>query len=278
MRWTQRILAVVVVLALAALGSGAAFAAAPVAFTASKGTYTVTTAGTDIYGSSDSFVYAYAPASGDGTWSVKLDAFHNPVVWTKVGLMVRASLSAGSPMIFLMNGNKNGDWAVDRTKFGGPVNTISGGMGVAPPVWLKIQKKGTTFYVFDSGNGTAWNLIGTPVTLNVGKSYYVGLAASEHDPKAVGSATFSDLVGFTPTAGQGIGVSGVQPVVASGATPAPARSFAPASNVSASAPAQLPKTGGSMVLEVSWGTALLAGGLVLIMRRKRPPARSHESR
>lgn len=219
MRWLLGALVGTLALALVTVSAVPAFASTTVAFASSDGTYTVTTAGTDIYGNADSFVYAYAPASGDGTWSFRLDGVQNAVDYTKVGLMVRASLSADSPMILMMNMNQNGNWLVDRTTAGGSVNTVAGGLGVAPPVWFKIEKTGTTFSVLDSADGVTWSAVGSPVTLDVGNSYYVGIAATEHDPTVVGSATVSNVVGFTPIDGQGIGVSGVESVPAT--TPSP---------------------------------------------------------
>lgn len=295
MKWVRRLFAGMVALGVAAAFGAAAAAAAP-AVQVSNGTYTVTSAGSDVYGSSDSFVYVYAPASGDGTWTVEINSEQNPVAWTKAGLMVRSNLTAGSPMLFFMNGYQNGNWLVDRTTQGGQVNTVTGGLNVATPVWVRLEKRGGQFFVFDSGNGTLWNLEGAPVSLNVGTNYYVGLAVTEHSPTAVGSVTFSNLSGFTPTAGQGIGVSGITTVNlgASASATSTTNSTASAtttsntSNTSTSttstsstsntttsttSPSVLPKTGFPVGVARLVGLLLLAGsGLLLLRPRSRRPA------
>jgi hypothetical protein len=68
----------------------------PGSFTSGTGGMVVTGAGTDIWGTADSFHYIYQQLNGDGEFRARLQSFDATQPWAKVGLMLRASLDPAS--------------------------------------------------------------------------------------------------------------------------------------------------------------------------------------
>ncbi|MCB2153900.1 hypothetical protein KQI84_03370 [bacterium] len=64
------------------------------------GQYEITAYGHEIYGRQDAFHYAYQQLSGDGVITARLVGFADVTAWSKAGLMVRETLTAGSRNVF----------------------------------------------------------------------------------------------------------------------------------------------------------------------------------
>jgi regulation of enolase protein 1 (concanavalin A-like superfamily) len=60
------------------------------------------------------------------------------------------------------------------------------------PVWLRLERRGSTFTASRSTTGTSWTQIGT-ATISMGASVYVGLALTSHDPSQLATATFTNV-------------------------------------------------------------------------------------
>src|SRR5262249_4631925 len=63
---------------------------------ANNGTFTVKGSGADIWGSADTFRYAYFALPGDGSIVARVATVQNVNVWTKAGVMIRDSLDPGA--------------------------------------------------------------------------------------------------------------------------------------------------------------------------------------
>src|SRR5688572_12179107 len=61
-----------------------------------SGSLTVAGAGADIWGYADNFRFAYTTLTGDGSVVSRVSGLDNINVWTKGGVMMRETLSAGS--------------------------------------------------------------------------------------------------------------------------------------------------------------------------------------
>ena len=61
-----------------------------------NGIYTIQGSGADIWGTADSFEYAYAPVKGDGSIIARVAALANSIAWAKAGIMHRNDETAGS--------------------------------------------------------------------------------------------------------------------------------------------------------------------------------------
>ena len=74
-----------------------------------NGVYTIQGSGADIWGSADSFQYAYAPVKGDGSIIARiLSQTPADPVNTKSGPMIRETDAAGSTNVFLPTSSGNG--------------------------------------------------------------------------------------------------------------------------------------------------------------------------
>ena len=67
----------------------------------SSGVWTISGAGSDIWGSADSFHFVHQPMTGDGIWTARLTTLTNTHSWTKAGVMMRADLAPDSPHAFV---------------------------------------------------------------------------------------------------------------------------------------------------------------------------------
>jgi hypothetical protein len=155
----------------------------------SSGTFTVSGAGADIWGTADALQFAYQPLTGDGSIVAKVTAVQYVADWTKAGVMMRETLGAGSPQAtMLVSANKGLAFQRRRTLNGSSVST-SGGSGAAP-YWVKLTRAGNTFTAFASLNGTSWTAVGSD-TISMAPTIYVGLAVSSHVPGTLATASFS---------------------------------------------------------------------------------------
>ena len=67
-----------------------------------SGTYSVTGAGADIWGTADALRYAYTTLNGDGQVTARVATEQNVNVWTKAGVMIRDSVAPGSRQALML--------------------------------------------------------------------------------------------------------------------------------------------------------------------------------
>src|SRR5438045_9284617 len=58
--------------------------------------FTITAAGSDVWGASDQFHFVYQPVSGDVDLRARVDSLSYSSSWAKAGVMIRASLAPGA--------------------------------------------------------------------------------------------------------------------------------------------------------------------------------------
>jgi hypothetical protein len=174
--------------------------------TFSNGTYTLTASGSDIWDPSDRFHYTYESLTGNGEIIARVVNPENaPDYWTKAGVMIRTSLSAGSANEFMMYTPNTGhqepvlQWRdIDGTgnPSGDTGNHSGGNFGLVVPVWLRLVRSGNNFTGFwagdNNGNPGTWQLIGTHTTV-MPTNVYVGLALTAHNNGATATATFDHV-------------------------------------------------------------------------------------
>ena len=119
-----------------------------------SGVWTISGAGTDIWGNADAFQFVHQPMTGDGIWTARLTTLSNTDPWTKAGVMIRADLTAGSPHAFVFaTPGANGIAFQRRVQRGGETVHTSGG-AVGLPVWLRLVRVGSVITAQRS-NGAA---------------------------------------------------------------------------------------------------------------------------
>ena len=149
--------------------------------TYTSGTFSVNGSGADVWGTADAFHYAYTTLNGDGTIIARVASIPQGVNnWVKAGVIIRASLAAGSAHAFMLASAAKGMAFQRRPQTGGDSLSTAGTLSTAPR-WVKLQRDGNLFSAYESANGTTWTLVGTE-TIPMGTTVLVGLAVTSHRP------------------------------------------------------------------------------------------------
>jgi hypothetical protein len=168
------------------------------------GTYTLKGSGGDIWGAADQFQYVYKPLTGDGEIVARAVNIQNTDFWAKGGVMIREGLDSNSKNAFMFETSSPDheepvfQW---RTDTNGPSADSGNHMNhvQAAPVWLRLVRSGNNFtgyWAHDNGDGThgSWNEIGTPVSIGMNSTVYVGLALTAHNNDGrINTSTFDNV-------------------------------------------------------------------------------------
>lgn len=152
--------------------------------------FTVSGAGTDIWGKSDQFNYLYQPWTGDGAIIALVSSQTNSHDFAKAGIMIRETLNANSKHVDLLLTPSNGFTFQYRTETGGASQSVK--IASTSPAWVKLERKGNVIKGYVSNNGLNWGDLGN-LTLNMNASLYVGLAATSHNVSSLSTATFDNV-------------------------------------------------------------------------------------
>ena len=158
---------------------------------AGSGTFVVNGSGADVWGTADGFHFAYRRLSGDGTIVARVASLVGADVWTKAGVMIRATTDAGSAHAFMLVSSAKG-LAFQRRKATGGVSThTAGGAGTAPR-WLKLSRAGNDITASTSFDGTSWTEVGRD-TFSMPADVLIGLGTNAHNVLALATATFDNV-------------------------------------------------------------------------------------
>jgi hypothetical protein len=161
--------------------------------------FTMSSSGTDVWGTSDQFRFAYKSLNGDGSIVARVDSIVNTNVWAKGGVMIRQSIEAGSTHAFMPitpggSGAGNGASFQRRLTAGGvSTNNDNTGAVVAAPYWVKVERKGNSFTGSISPDGKTWTALGTPQTITMTNPVLIGLAVCSHDAALTTVAEISNV-------------------------------------------------------------------------------------
>jgi hypothetical protein len=111
--------------------------------------------------------------------------------WTKAGVMMRESLTAGSKHVSMFVSSGKGIAFQRRTATGGSSVHTSAGTATAP-YWVKITRSGSTFTAYTSTNGSTWTTVGTQ-SVTMASTIYVGLALTSHRDGALATTSISNV-------------------------------------------------------------------------------------
>jgi regulation of enolase protein 1 (concanavalin A-like superfamily) len=159
--------------------------------TYAQGLYTVTGAGTDIWGTSDQFRFVYQAVTGDVDIAVHVGSVQNVNSWTKAGVMVRESLDGDSRHAMALISAGQGysfQWRLDT---GGLADYRAGGAG-SVPTWIRLVRTGYRFEAFRSTDGSSWTSMGVE-TVPMADTVYAGLAVTSHKASRAATAVFDRL-------------------------------------------------------------------------------------
>ena len=164
------------------------------------GTFSVTGAGADVWGTADALHYASRTLTGDGTIVARVKTIQNVNAWTKAGVMIRNSASPSSAQAFMLvaSSSAKGVPFQRRTADGGSSASTAGSQSTAPR-WVKLVRAGNLITGYESADGVTWTVVGSD-TFVMGPTVLVGLGVSSHVTGVNATATF-DNVTVTTTSG-----------------------------------------------------------------------------
>jgi regulation of enolase protein 1 (concanavalin A-like superfamily) len=168
----------------------------------SSGTFTIKGAGRDIWDSADQFQFVYQLLTGDGSVQARVQSVAAIHAWSKAGVMMRESLSAGSKHASMFASGSNG-MAFQRRASTGGTSLHTYGTAANAPYWVRLVRQGDVFEAYDSPDGRTWKLIGRQ-TISMLQTIYVGLAVTSHDTATATTAAISNV---TVTEGSSSGQS-----------------------------------------------------------------------
>jgi glucose/arabinose dehydrogenase len=159
-----------------------------------NGVFSVTGAGTDIWGASDQFNYVSQPLAGDGNATIiaRVTAQSNTSSNAKAGVIIKQSTAAGSDYMLIAVA-PNGTVKV-QYDFNGSV-TASASYPF-PNVWMKLVSLNGKITAYLSPDGVTWTSVASK-TLPITFPATIGLFECSHNASALGTATF-DNVSVTP--------------------------------------------------------------------------------
>ena len=158
-----------------------------------SGTFTVTAAGEDTWGTADAFGFAWTTLTGNGQIVARVASVQNLNAWTKAGVMMRGGLSTGATHAFMIQTpTTTKGTAFQRRRAAGGTTTHTAGPAVSPPYWVKLVRNGDTFTASVSPNGTTWTVVAGD-TIAMGTTINVGLAMSSHVRGTTATATFDNV-------------------------------------------------------------------------------------
>ena len=166
-----------------------------------QGAYTVRAAGNDIWNSADQFHYVYQPVTGDLDVRVRLSSLTLVDPWSKGGVMIRESLTAGSAHAFAGMASQKGYFFQRRPTTGGSSIHTSGGTGAAPG-WIRLKRTGSLITAYRSADGTNWTVVGSD-SFTMVDTVYVGIAVTSHNVNTATTAVLDNLaIGLSQPANQ----------------------------------------------------------------------------
>ena len=172
------------------------------------GTFNVSGAGSDIFGTTDQFRYVYRNLTGDGAITARVASQQNTDPWAKSGVMIRNTLSAVDAMAFMAVTPGNGTTFQYRTASSASAISAGNTAGLNAPYWVRLVRVGDLLTGYRSSNGSTWIPQGS-VNITMGATVYIGLEVTSHNTGALNTSTFDNVTVSQPTV-----------AIAAGATPA----------------------------------------------------------
>jgi hypothetical protein len=164
------------------------------------GTYTMTGSGTDIWGVSDEFHFAFKMLSGSGSIIAKVESVENTNDWVKAGVMIRETLDSYSGHAMMAVTPGNGVWFGWRREAGEDSYSLKQ-VDITAPHWVKLERDiSGDFRAYHSSNGSTWQALGAAQNIQMNRDVYIGLALTCHDADLTCRAVFSNVT-ITGTAG-----------------------------------------------------------------------------
>jgi len=161
-------------------------------YDAATGTFTVSGSGADVYGTADAFRFAYQTLTGDGSIVARVVQNQNTNAWSKVGVEIRESLTAGAKHIAMVTTATSGPQLVYRTSTGGSSTSVNGTAAAFAPTWVRLVRAGNVITAARSADGVSWTTVAS-APVSMASTVYIGLLSCSHDTTKIDVAKFTDV-------------------------------------------------------------------------------------
>jgi len=158
--------------------------------TATGDVFTVTGAGSDIWGSADAFDSVTQTAGTTTTIVARVVDETNSHMFAKAGIATGLLAPSAARVILDVRPDGNIEFMA-RLADGGTMSYLGGG-STTFPVWLRLARAEDQFTASYSHDGAAWTTIGT-VNVVMPATVRGGLAVTSHDPSTLNTATFDHV-------------------------------------------------------------------------------------
>jgi len=181
------------------------------------GTYTMTATGADIWNDADAFHYAYKTLTGAGSIIAKVNSVEQANNWSKAGVMIRDTLSAGSKFaaVYVTPTDAADGTATNGCTFQARLDTdiaavsdsavrTAEQLAIVAPYWVKLERDvAGNFRASFSADGSTWRQMSwNPQSISMGSNVYIGLALTSHDAALTCEAVFSNVTTSGNISGQ----------------------------------------------------------------------------
>jgi TolB protein len=173
---------------------GAVTPAGKLAYDPATRVYTSSSAGANLWSTTDAFHFVWKKVKGDLSLTADIDFPNksgNPNPHRKALLMFRQTLDAdgiyadaaqhGAGLTALQYRRTRGETTQDIE------------LNIDAPKRLRIEKVGDTFTMFLSSNGDALHQSGSSIKLHLEEPFYVGIGVCSHDKNVQETATFANV-------------------------------------------------------------------------------------
>lgn len=156
-----------------------------------SGTWSVGGGGADIYGTSDQFHFVSQEFATDGTIIAKVTAVQRTDGYSKAGVMFRASAKADAAFAHAYVGT--GTIGFEYRKSSGQTVVGAAYVGGFAPMWVKLERRGSSFTGSYSADGIAWSPLGEAQTIAMPAAAHAGLAVTAHNNSALNTSVFEHV-------------------------------------------------------------------------------------
>jgi hypothetical protein len=153
-------------------------------------TVTLSARGTDIWGTSDQFMFANTSWTGDGVLTAQVQSVDSTNAWAKAGVMFRSTTATGAVYAAIYVTPGKGIALQYRTLGGTSAAQVAQVSGVAP-VFLRLTRASNVFTGAWSTDLMTWHNVGS-IALSVDATMLAGLAVTSHNTSATATAFFAD--------------------------------------------------------------------------------------
>jgi len=163
-------------------------------FDTTTGTYTIHSAGANLWGTTDGFHFLWKKVSGDVSLTADIDfpektGTHNE--HRKAVLIFRQTLDADGAYADAAQHGVGLTALQFRDAKGATTQSIE--LNIDPPKKLRIEKHGDEFTMFVSFKGEPLHQVGAATKMHLNEPFYAGIGLSAHDSNTTETVTFAHV-------------------------------------------------------------------------------------